>query len=560
VHAPFDFHFIIAHRMLLKKSSVSLIILLYFEGWNKDMKKKETLITAVFFGLLPVLFCTIYCGVYHKTLADIFLPASLWNDELFYYKQVDGILSHGLPGGYFGFNESHGRYLSFAAWSPVLLYIWVAWGLIFGWNLMSPIICNLVFISLCMFAFGYLARPNRRQAATIAVLLGLFSPFTRYMMSVSLEVLCCSLLFLYLGALFAYEREKKDRYLWMMLIVAGVLTLTRPYFVLLMLYPAYFYGKQNVKKRVLAVLAPLLFFVGYAVLNYCFSAPYLTDLFEISFLTTFWEQGIGAGFTNLWVSGKESVLELIDYLKRGLQYGFFAGCMYGAYGLLGVLILLAAGLASPKRVEEESLRTEGARTERNRLLYLAGIMAIMMVAILYMYNINTGNRHVLTFLLVGIVMLGMVQFRWSVALQGALAVVLCFFFLVRTESVYDYLPPFGDEAVREEIATASKALEEKMEVQPGIGWDNTVIWLAYDVVDGEAVAEQWQQLYALPGGFGINYCSQPYVYDHLENIQSRYIAAIPGGDVEAQLQMEGAELLHANEKIAIYDRRPNETD
>jgi hypothetical protein len=72
-------------------------------------------------GLLPLLCCVIHCAYQGYTIGDVYLPSSEWNDELFYFKQVEAMLSHGYPYGYFGFNESHALKLSFAAWSPVLV-------------------------------------------------------------------------------------------------------------------------------------------------------------------------------------------------------------------------------------------------------------------------------------------------------------------------------------------------------------------------------------------------------------------------------------------------------
>lgn len=138
--------------------------------------------------------------------------------------------------------------------------------------------------------------------------------------------------------------------------------------------------------------------------------------------------------------------------------------------------------------------------------------------------------------------------------QVLTAAVIGFFFLVQPGIPYDRLPPFQEEVLAGEIRAMSQALQEKMEYTSHIGWENTVVWLAYDIVDGEIVAEQWQQLYALPGGYGINYCSAQYILDNLEELQARYIAAIPGGQVEELLLREGAVLLEKNDKIAVYCR------
>ena len=97
-------------------------------------------------------------------------------------------------------------------------------------------------------------------------------------------------------------------------------------------------------------------------------------------------------------------------------------------------------------------------------------------------------------------------------------------------------------------------LADNMELSEGLSWDNTVIWLSYDQVDGENVSAQWQQLYALPAGFGINHCSQDYVTDHFSSIRSRYIAAIPGGEVEKKLEDSGALFVAGNNNISVWDR------
>lgn len=517
------------------------------KAWAKE-NKARIIITGLM-GLLPLLFCTIYCGIYGKTIGDIYLPNSYWNDELFYFKQVEGILKHGVPGGYFGFNESHGRILSFAAWSPVLLSVWVSWGLLFGFHLLSPIICNLLVISVCMAAFAWMARPTRRQAVTVAVLLGICSPFTRYIMSMSLEVLCCSLLLVYAGALFGYEREKKNRYLWIMLAVSALLTLTRPYFLLFMLYPAFFYGRQGGKKWIAAVGLPLFSFGGYVLLKYFLSAEYLSSLFDVSVVTIFFEKGISAGFKNLWTSGCEGVLLVLDFIKRGIRYGHFSGCMYAVYGITGLLLLGVVILEWKKRRTNPACR---------RMCAMLFAMLAMILAILYMYKAHEGSRHLLTFVMLGILLLGMYSSKKGVLLQLALAGALGFFFLVRAGTPYDYLVPFDDGVVSKEVSTMQESLQEKMELKEGITWDNTVIWLASDIVDGEGTIAAWQQLYAIPGGFGINYCAYDYISGNLANVHSRYIAAIPGGNIEKELLEEGAKLLAANDKIAVYDRRPDE--
>ena len=70
--------------------------------WCKDHK---ALVKAFIVMWVPLLCCMMTCALEGRTIGEVYLPASEWNDELFYFKQVEGILYNGFPQGYFGFNE-----------------------------------------------------------------------------------------------------------------------------------------------------------------------------------------------------------------------------------------------------------------------------------------------------------------------------------------------------------------------------------------------------------------------------------------------------------------------
>ncbi|MCD8067841.1 MAG: hypothetical protein LUE87_02900, partial [Lachnospiraceae bacterium] len=46
---------------------------------------------ALLMALLPLRCCVVRCLLSGHTIADTYLPASDWSDELFYYKQVEGM-------------------------------------------------------------------------------------------------------------------------------------------------------------------------------------------------------------------------------------------------------------------------------------------------------------------------------------------------------------------------------------------------------------------------------------------------------------------------------------
>ena len=173
-------------------------------------QKYNRILSAFLMALVPIVCCIVTCAIDGKSVLDVYIPASTWNDELYYYKLVEAVLEHGYPQGYYGFNETHALKLSFAAWSPVLLVPWIIWGAIFGWNLMSPILCNMVMISLAIFLFTYLTKPKKWQMLGMAVMLATFTPMVRYTFACMPEITCFFLIIVFLGLAISYC-EKAQR-------------------------------------------------------------------------------------------------------------------------------------------------------------------------------------------------------------------------------------------------------------------------------------------------------------------------------------------------------------
>lgn len=505
---------------------------------------RKRLICGAVLGSLPVFLCLLYCAVYEGVFWNIYLPSSLWNDELLYYKQVEGILSGGVPGGYFGYNESQAQVLSFASWSPILMTPWVVWGKLFGWNFFSPVLCNMMCLMAGMFVFGCMTVPGRKQIITIALSFCLFTPLTRFILSCTPEIFCCSLTLCYIGCLFAYDREGKTGYLWQMNLSAGILTLMRPYFWLFLLYPIAAMKKYGKGKCLVMACNSAIFLTGYILLKRFLSAPYLRAIIEASFLKTFAIQGFRAGLMEFRQQIADNLWILKNILREALQDGNYSGSLYLVYAVTGLLLLIVLVMEWKNRKKESYCKWALLTT----MAYTA-----MMIAIFFIYSLPEGARHLMPFLLIGFSVLGMYSAKIADKLVWiVLDSVICLFFVIKPGVPYERMPPFWQEDLAEDIETMQEVLAEKMEYTPDIGWENTVIWLAHDIVGENTVVEQWQQLYALPGGCGINYCSPLYVLEHLDTLRSRYIVAIPGGQVERALRERDAILLGENVQIAVY--------
>ena len=73
-----------------------------FTDWWKQDRRYVLLIKALLMALLPFLCCVVTCAAAQKSIGEVYLPSSEWNDELFYYKQVESIVEFGYPYGYYG--------------------------------------------------------------------------------------------------------------------------------------------------------------------------------------------------------------------------------------------------------------------------------------------------------------------------------------------------------------------------------------------------------------------------------------------------------------------------
>lgn len=297
-------------------------------------ENRGRLCTAAVFGCLPLLLCVLYCAAYGGSLGDVYLPASYWNDELFYYKQTEGILRAGYPQGYFGFNESRARVCSFGVWSPLLFLPWVIWGIL-QWSLYAPILCNLICVTVGMIIFAWLAVPGRRQALAVLALTAVFTPFTRFILSSVAEAFLLSAVSVYMGLFYAYKRERKVGYFNGMLVLAALLTMMRPYFCLLVLFAAFSFAGKGGGWRLKSAGSVGLGLGGYYLLNYWFSAPYLFNHIGGGFVEALRQERIAAGLSAFGAQTQEAAADLFRLLKDALRYGRQGGCLYGVFGLLG---------------------------------------------------------------------------------------------------------------------------------------------------------------------------------------------------------------------------------
>ena len=552
-----------------------------FVDWWKQDKRYMTLLKAVLMALLPLLCCLVRTAAEGRSIGQVYLPSSEWNDELFYFKQVEGIVNYGFPRGYFGFNESHALQLSFAAWSPVLVFPWILWGLLFGWNLLSPVICNIVLLTITMFVFVWLVKPTWKQLGILTVLFSLYSLFVRYMLSGMPEVICFSLLILFYGLAMSYLKRESRGKLTAMFVISVLLTLMRPYMLLFLALACYFWICRNKKAGWIgSILIVAATGITYALIKHYLGAEYFTPLFYTDWITTFFTDGIGAGFRNLFGTLYWKGLEFYRHCVSGMKSGLASGAFFDGY-LLVLLILLVQSfldirtLRRAKRVERIAMEpedkkvrealfgpytpTEDRKRELHNQLVIEVHFALSLIAMLFahllMYKMVEGSKHFLTFIAAGIFIVSMLETRYY---KKAVLLGAAFLYLYSFKAVepYDYQIPYVTEERQAQVEYWREIFSEKlaMDTEQVPNYENVVIWTFGDETPEGHQNLKWQLLYSAPKGFGISCCEREYITEHLTELQSRYLATVSGGAIDEMCRTAGYEELGRDADMVLYRR------
>ena len=524
-----------------------------FVNWWKQDKRYITLLKAVLMALLPLVCCLIRTVAEGESIGQVYLPSSEWNDELFYFKQVEGIVNYGFPLGYFGFNESHALQLSFAAWSPVLVFPWILWGLVFGWNLLSPVICNIVLLTITMFVFVWLVKPTWKQLGILTVLFGLYTLFTRYMLSGMPEVICFGMLILFYGLAFSYLNKETKGKLIAMFIVSVLLTLMRPYMLLFLLLACFFRIRRS-RKSGWIVSASVVACTGvvYVLIKHYLGAEYFTPLFYTDWITTFFTDGIGAGVRNFFGTLHWKGLEFYRHCVSGMKSGLASGAFFDGYLLLLAILLVQSFL------DLRAYRWEKQTGLRNQLIievHFAFSLIAMLFAHLLMYKMVEGSKHFLTFIAAGIFIVSMLQTRYY---KKAVLLGAAFLYLYSYKAVepYDYQVPYVTEEREAQVEYWRQVFAENlvMSTDQVPNYDNVVIWTFGDDTPEGNRNLKWQLLYGVPEGFGISCCEKEYLLEHLTELQSRYLATVSGGEIDGQCREQGYEELGRDADMVLYRR------
>ena len=183
----------------------------------------------------------------------------------------------------------------------------------------------------------------------------------------------------------------------------------------------------------------------------------------------------------------------------------------------------------------------------------------MLMAVILMYSLHDGFRH-----LIGFIVAGLVSMAFSVEKRPVKEIVVALSFLVlfviRGKDPVYFAVPYNEAG--ESVITIDKAKDIRNELEPfmpvseDLSWDNTVdmVLMDSDDVSKDPVLIAWQYGYALPKGLAVNLCTSDFLIGNMDSLKSRYIMVMTNGTVEEALP-ETAEKFFGDENISIYKLR-----
>lgn len=507
------------------------------------------------FVCMPLISAVLFCTADGRRISDIYIPLGGWSDEIGYYKQVEGILSHGLPRGYFGYNQSRALYGSLGSWGIVLLIPYVLWGFFCGWNYCSPIYANIFFCMAALAVFYCLLRPQPKQMGILSLFWIANQFLNRYVLSgvveaaVIMELMIVTVCGEYLLSEHfhpassssdtdngSHSLNKNTAAMICCSFFTCLLTLARPYFAVFFLIPLWkaIRDRNKIWMAVLPFLAvgmEVMFFLN----SHYFCAPYFKDILPF-------DEVRSAGILGMVTKFFDKLVEIARLIWYALRYpGVGVGWYY---------LLLAAELAA---MVFYGLWCKYCRKKIPPMFCVAltGDLLILL-SIIEIYDLGEGARHILSLIVVNAVLLAL---EIKSLIPGGILTAICILSLFRTQGAD--APPYRDAAYAAYMEELHQEFSAVVKVTEEISYDNVVAMPTADADRSNPdhiVTTYYGIMYAMPAGVGISLDYQDY-YDDPENIKAGYILVHPDGEIRMKLEEMGMVCIFQNEEMMVYSRR-----
>lgn len=481
--------------------------------------------------IVCLLITTIYAG---QIIFTINPQDTAWNDEIFYLKQIEGIAEYGFPQGYFGYNQSEAAIGTLGAWSPVLMYMYSFFYVVFGRSFLSLYISNVIIIVGALFLFFKMLHLTYGKCLAYLVPFLSFS-IVRFSYSAMPECLFYALILLCFGCWIDRDNQKKKK-LGIMLIF--LMTIMRPYLCLLFI-PFFLKKKEPFKSTLVSLIWMLAGCMLYLIITNNFCATSLdAPLVEIKKQISSFELGSVGGIARLLSNFLGSIYNRVVWSLETLFNGQLKSEVYGAavIYMLYYIICLVFLMFSIRKWKAEHISDDF-------VLFLTLIFMFCAVAFLNS-NYTAGNRHLFPIMLFGWLYLIYMYLdkMGKLLLPTMLASILVSNIFYFRDPFYRWSSESSKQYIYDEI--------EKINVTDNFN-DNTIVF-EY----GESVEERqlYRSLLNVNSGIGINLCTWKYLNDP-DIIRYKYVmlsSTSKNNDVFEQ--NEKWEIMIKNDKYVIYQK------
>ncbi len=481
---------------------------------NKNRVINNTI--TVMLIISPIIWAVIMLLIQGIDFWNISIRSSQWNDELYYYKQIEAMVDYGHPKGFYGFNESHSLIGNFAAWNPTNLLLFSIVGRIFGWNDFVPIVVNISVWLIALCIFERVIRPTNVQKVLLFALIGAYSILVRYYFSVTPEAQIAALLIICATFIYEYEKTGTTKSFVVANIFMIFLVLMQGYYGALSIILLFIAWKYRDKKKLLVeVVITSISMIAFILINILFTAEYFTSIMDFAIIKS------PKAAVNKLI---DNILWSLDYIKEAIHGNSMRGVWYALFFLLGILLIVTL------------IKTGNSVYFGVLLAWLSIVCAMWML-----YNAQEGSRKIMSIAFVG---LTYIILAYSNKGKELLLSVLVIVFVATLswgskESFYTALPEENPEALE---FFESEELCQALPLSDG-AWNNTIAW-SYNI--------PFNMLYGVPSGMGLNCCSEDYIVNNINNLQSKYVAVLQGGTADVLLSGLGHQVTYSFEGVNFY--------
>ncbi len=170
-------------------------------------------------------------------------------------------------------------------------------------------------------------------------------------------------------------------------------------------------------------------------------------------------------------------------------------------------------------------------------MFLIASSLLMLFAVIVMYDLKVGARHLFCVILLDVIFL-IERYERTITRSAVMALLIVAFLLPKSD--YYYMPRFNEGTDSDlNIKERTNAFGELVKIEPDNGWNNTVMY---------ALGTRFQVLYSLPDGVGINCCWSDFL-DNRE-LNCKYVIIKP----DMELNLVGYKERYSDEYCILYEK------